>query len=85
MLGVYILFSRLAKRTYVGFSEDIERRFDEHNEGKVKATVPYIPWEILFIEQTTTVAIAKRREKYWKSGAGRRKIKEMFDSRSNGV
>lgn len=38
-----------------------------------------MPWQILHLEEYQTAQEAKRREQYWKSGAGRRKLKRFFD------
>jgi len=76
---VYILFSDLHKKTYVGFSEDSERRLQEHNSGKVASTEKYKPWRIVYEEEIDNYSQARRRELYYKSGAGRRKIKSIFD------
>ncbi|MBU1102612.1 GIY-YIG nuclease family protein [Patescibacteria group bacterium] len=78
MYQVYILQSQKDKRTYVGFSEDAEGRLKEHNIGKVKATKNRRPLVILMMEECKTLAEAKIRELYWKSGGGRRKIKDYF-------
>lgn len=65
-------------RTYVGYSFDVNKRLKEHNNGRVTATKNRRPLEILFFEEFETEQEAKRRELYWKSGAGRRKLKEYF-------
>lgn len=81
MYFVYILQSLKDSRTYIGYSNDVERRFKEHNSGRVKATKYRKPLKILFIEEFATEQEAKRRELYWKSGAGRRKLKEYFKNK----
>jgi len=43
------------------------------------ATKNWIPWRILFSEEFNTAAEAKKRELYWKSGAGRRRLKNLFE------
>lgn len=78
MFYVYVLQSLKDKRTYVGYSNDFERRFKEHNSGQVKSTKSRKPFKLLFNEKFKTEQEAKKRELYWKSGAGRRKLKEYF-------
>jgi len=78
MFYVYVLQSLKDKRTYVGFCEDIKSRLKEHNFGKVKATKHRCPFRIIYYEILDTERGAKKREKYWKSGAGRRKLKWYF-------
>jgi len=74
----YILQSIKDCRTCVGSTNDFERRFKQHNSGQVKSTKYRIPFKILFIEKFTTLSEARKREVWWKSGAGRRKLKEYF-------
>jgi putative endonuclease len=52
--SVYILFSQKLNRFYVGTTDDVERRLQEHNEGTYKDafTSKGIPWVIfLTIDQ----------------------------------
>jgi putative endonuclease len=74
----YILQSLKDKRTYTGYTGDIKKRLASHNQGKVNATKNRRPFVILFTEEMMNENEAKRRELYWKSGAGRRKLKEFF-------
>ena len=76
---IYILFSELFKKTYVGFSEDTAKRLAKHNNGEVTSTRKFRPWKIVFEEECNDYLEARKREKYYKSGAGRRKIKAIFD------
>ena len=81
MFTVYILFSEKHQRTYVGFTEDLVARLKRHNGRLVTASAPYAPWEVLYTESCDCLKDAKAREQYWKSGGGRRKLKQMYDSR----
>lgn len=76
---IYLLQSIKDGKTYAGYSCDVSRRLKEHNEGKVKSTKHRRPLKLLFTEKFKTEKEAKKRELYWKSGAGRRKLKEYFD------
>lgn len=78
MYKVYILQSLKDRKTYVGYSGDFERRFKEHNSGRVKATKHRQPLKVLFTEDFESEGDAKRRELYWKSGGGRRRLKDYF-------
>lgn len=79
---LYVLLSLKDNRTYVGSTNDFERRLKLHNSGRVKSTKHRIPFEVLFTEEFETIQEAKKRELYYKSGAGRRKLKEYFDKNS---
>ncbi len=58
-------------------TDNLERRFIEHNNGKEKTTKPYAPFNLIFSETKPTRPEARTREKYWKSGTGKRKLKKL--------
>ena len=76
---VYILKSKIKQITYVGYTKDIERRLKEHNSGKSRFTSIYKPWEIVYQEEYASEVEARKREKYFKTSAGRRLIKKTLD------
>ena len=78
MFQVYILKSLKDLRTYTGHAKNAEVRLIDHNSGRVDATKNRRPLEIIFTENLESLKDAKKRELYWKSGAGRRKLKEFF-------
>ena len=75
---MYVLQSLTDNRTYVGSTDNFERRFKQHNCGQVKSTKHRIPFKVLFIEEFSTLSEARKRENWWKSGAGRNKLKDYF-------
>lgn len=80
---VYVLFSLKDHRTYVGSTNNFERRLKQHNSGQVKSTKLRGPFKLLFTETFDTLSEARKRENWYKSGAGRRKLKEYFNEKSN--
>ena len=86
MFYLYILKSVKYDKTYVGSSNDVERRLKEHNSGKSKFTSRFMPWRVVFSEEYELLSEARSREEYFKSGAGRKKIGVMLCDRrsSNG-
>jgi len=78
MYHVYVLQSLTDGRTYVGYTNDVERRLAEHNAGKSKATKHRRPFKILFVEEYKTMKEAKDKEIWWKSSSGRKKLKAYF-------
>ena len=72
---VYILKSVDYDKTYEGFSDNLERRLNEHNAGKTIYTRRYKPWKIVYKEEISDRTAARKREKYFKSAVGRRKLK----------
>ncbi len=78
MYVVYVLSSLSHKFQYSGMSSDLERRFSEHNLGKVKSTKAYKPFSIIYKECFETSTEARKREKYLKTAAGRRFRKKLI-------
>ncbi len=78
MFFSYIIYSPSHDRYYKGHCEDLERRLSTHNKGKVKSTKAFIPWEIVYYEEFTTRGEAIIREKYFKTAAGRRFLKNKI-------
>ncbi len=70
-------------KSYVDMSDNIERRLIEHNTGKTKTTKYGGPWKVLHFEKLESIEEARNREKYYKSGAGRIKIKNELWPKNN--
>lgn len=79
MYYVYILKSIKYNKTYVGSTNNVNRRLSEHNSGKSKFASRFKPWELIHIEEIEVYADARKRETYLKSGAGRRFIKTLIN------
>lgn len=71
----YILYSEKQDEMYVGVTEDLKRRFSEHNKGKVSSTKRYAPWLLIYYEACISKKDAERREMYLKTSQGRRMLK----------
>ena len=82
MFKVYVIRSEVDGRFYVGLTESLERRFKEHNAGKVFSTKGYRPWKMFFSEEYATRQEASQREKYLKSGMGKEYIKRKWSGSS---
>lgn len=77
MRYVYVL--KLANASlYTGTTNDLKKRPQEHNAGKVVATKSNLPAKLVFYEAFENEKDAWRREKYLKSGWGRRHLREML-------
>ena len=71
MLYIYAIYSLSRNYIYVGLTDDMERRFAEHQSGKNKTTKPYRPYDILLVEEYSSRVEARKREVYLKSGTGK--------------
>ena len=79
MYFVYILYSISGGKTYVGYSNNVDRRLQEHNVTETTGfTLRYRPWTLIRTEQFTTKQEAMAREKFLKTGKGRDEIKNYI-------
>ncbi len=72
MIIVYVLVSLKTKYRYVGITADLKERIKRHNSGRNKATKPYTPFKLMRSEEYPDYLEARKREKFLKSGAGRK-------------
>jgi putative endonuclease len=79
MFKVYVLYSQVYDKIYIGFTSDLKARFLFHNElGKKGWTIKFRPWTIFYCEEFDTKAEAIQREKELKSAKGRNFIRTMI-------
>jgi putative endonuclease len=68
---VYVLRSVRDHGFYIGYTSNLRTRL-QHSEGNSFATSYRGPWKLIYYEAYLEQADALGREKYLKSGAGRR-------------
>jgi putative endonuclease len=78
MFYVYLLHSARDNGFYIGFSTDLKRRLSEHTRGASFATKSRGPWKLIYYEAYTEREDAEGREKFLKSGAGRRFLRAQL-------
>ena len=78
MFYVYAISSKVKNYIYVGLTNNLERRLDEHNSGQNKTTRPYKPYKHILVEKFETRLEARLREKYLKSGIGKEFLKRII-------
>jgi putative endonuclease len=72
---VYVLLSRgKPKRTYVGWTLDIERRVAQHNDGSGAKSTRGTRWTLVYAERYRTRNAAMRREVFLKRDRAFRKL-----------
>ena len=72
MYYTYVLRSKKDRKNYTGWTIDIDRRLKEHNAGSNLSTKHRGPFEIIYYEACLNGDDARQREKYLKSGMGKR-------------
>ena len=76
MFYVYALSSMSKNYIYVGMTRNLDERMKRHNEGRERTTKAYTPFILIFSETINgTRKEARIREKYWKSGVGKEKLR----------
>lgn len=78
MWYVYVLKSYRTNQWYTGFTNDLRKRILEHNAGENKSTKNGIPWKHIYYEACHNKRDAHAREKYLKSGMGKRYLKNRL-------
>lgn len=74
MLHVYILYSPLVDRYFVGKSTNLEKSLNRHNSGKNKHTKTGLPWNLMFKESFSSADAAREKELQIKSSANREQL-----------
>ena len=78
MFNVYFLKSLKNKKIYVGVTgKEVKLRLLEHNNGSNKFTKLNKPFALIYYEKYTCHKDAMQREKFYKSGFGR-KIRDLI-------
>jgi len=74
---VYVLRSLKDNKRYIGLTNNLNRRIFQHNSGKVSSTRGRLPLELIYSEKYSDRSVAASREKYLKSGTGRKFLEQM--------
>ena len=77
MFFVYVLQSEKGNKRYIGFTDNLERRLQEHTNGKVKSTKNRRPLKLVYLEEYDSKIETMNREKFLKSGFGRSFLKKI--------
>jgi len=75
---IYLIESENDGIWYVGLSQNPKERLIQHNAGKSKFTKGHIPWLLLFEEKIGSLSEARKKEKYYKSSAGKRRLTKIL-------
>ena len=65
-------------------SEHIDDRINRHQSGREKTTRAYRPFNVIYTEVLDVERVkARKREKYWKSGIGKEKLRQIRNDLNN--
>ncbi|AKM78167.1 MAG: Excinuclease ABC C subunit domain protein [Candidatus Wolfebacteria bacterium GW2011_GWE1_48_7] len=79
MYWTYILENEVDKSWYIGATSNLEKRIEEHQRGHGGATTGMkVGWKLIYCEGYINKEDAFGREKFLKSGSGRRFLKKQL-------
>ena len=78
MFIVYIIYSIRLNRYYVGYSQDVQKRLDEHNSGISDFTAKTNDWQLRYTESFADGKRAISREKEIKNKKSRKYIEWLI-------
>jgi len=78
MFYTYVLKSSKDSKFYIGFTKNVDKRIREHNKGLIKATKHRRPLKLIYYEACFSKYRALKREQYFKTGFGRRFLKNRI-------
>jgi len=78
MYYTYVLLSKKDGKFYTGCTNNLRKRLEEHNKGQVQSTKHRIPLDLIYYEACIYREDAYRRERYLKTGKGKRYIRNRL-------
>lgn len=75
MFYTYVLHSEKDNKLYIGYTDDLKARIEKHNKGLVESTKHRRPLILVYYEACLNSDKALKREKYLKTGFGRKFLK----------
>ena len=75
---VYILFSEKDQQLYTGYTSNLERRLQQHNNGESTSTANRRHLRLIFCEFYWFKDDALKREMYLKTSMGKKAVKLML-------
>ncbi|MBU2635307.1 GIY-YIG nuclease family protein [Patescibacteria group bacterium] len=74
----YVIKSKKDNKWYTGSTNDLRKRFKQHNNNKVVSTKSRGPFRLIYYEVCLNDHDARVREKFLKSGMGKRYLKNRL-------
>jgi putative endonuclease len=79
---VYILYSQSIDKYYIGHTDNLDRRLNEHNTGQTRYSQTGKPWILKYSEEFPDRSTAMKREKEIKMKKSRKYIEYLIGLRS---
>jgi putative endonuclease len=78
MITVYVIKSLNKNFRYVGITNNLKKRLLQHSSGQTRSTKSYIPFKLIHTEEYDNYGQAREREKFLKSGVGRKYLDSLI-------
>ena len=78
MTYTYVLLSEADGEWYTGSAMDLRLRVKQHSEGRVRSTANRRPLRLIYYEACLERADAFRRERFLKTGKGKRFVRNRL-------
>jgi putative endonuclease len=78
MFYVYVLKSLLDGKLYIGYTNNLRERIQQHKSGGVISTKHRRPFDLIFYEGYKDMEDARRRERYFKTSKGKSSLRIML-------
>ena len=78
MFYTYVLYSKKDHKLYVGYSSDLKTRVIKHLKGQVSITKNRLPLVLVYYEAFIDEKAARDQELFYKTGQGRRVLKNRL-------
>ncbi|MCK4909748.1 MAG: GIY-YIG nuclease family protein [Planctomycetes bacterium] len=79
MFYTYVIQSTKDGKWYTGSTKNLRKRFSTHNNNKIFSTKNRGPFKLIYYEACINEQDARTREKYLKSGMGKRYLKNRLN------
>src|SRR5262249_44833493 len=76
----YVLFSERDGQFYTGSTSDLRARLAQHRAGRVRSTASRGPLILVYYEASVDIADAQRRERFLKTGTGKRYLNKRLST-----
>jgi len=77
---IYVLKSQKDNNFYVGYTENLKSRFEQHSKGFVSSTKERRPLKLIYSEACLDKKDAMHREKYLKTYLGKQFLRNRLKS-----
>jgi len=78
MYYIYVLYSNIDDKFYVGYTEDLRQRMKEHDRKKSSSDKILKNLKLLYYEACLSKTDAQKREKQLKTGFGRKYLRSRL-------